>query len=1050
MSRIPLRRLILVLVCLALAMVLGWRGARLSMRAADSAASSSDGSAVEVRERMGADTDEAGSENASGESLADQGETHLQAEVDELGGDAPSEDGEPSGAFVLPDEVEYESDVVLVGLADGVTAADLEALLSETDEIATKKVAADDVASGVVTLEVAEGYSVEDAVNALLGNELIDVVQPNYVYHAMLDEGDLYEVLAETNEPQVETLEPIAVGAAEEDGPQPEQTADEAPAVSEDMGESEADDESAESDEEPAEGAPDHEEATEEDPAQSEAEAAIEEKAEEAPTLQALLDVNDPYSSSTSTNQWALSSIKAYGAWSIARCEGTVTVAVLDQLPDAAHEDLVGNVIATYDAHDTSASSTITNPKNHGTHVAGIVSAVANNETGVAGVSYNAGLLLVNVFSSKLQSSTKDLINAYAWVMDRAQSDNVRVINLSLGGPVSDSYSFTDDLFLRSVEKARAEYGIVTVAAAANADSNKGVVPFREYPGDADNVVSVINLQRSGTDVTRNSTSNYNVSGQTGKNISAPGTDVWSTVPNGSYSTMSGTSMASPQVAGVLALEFAANNNLTAEQAVSILYSSAVDLGDAGWDETYGYGEVDALEAVIAASSHLEGAMVTLEQDAYIYDGTAHEPAVTVTMDDVPLTEGVDYSVAYANNVSAGTGTVTITGKGEYKGFASASFTILPAEIVDADVVLATSSAVYTGKAIRPGLSVTVGGATLLAGTDYTISYQNNVAVGTAQVTVTGKGNYAGTVAKPFEIVLPDLSGASVSVVSNVIYTGFALTPVPTVTLGTKSLVEGRDYAVSYRNNVNAGTASVTITGTGGYRGAATTTFTIVKSSGAWQKSGQRWWYRWSDWSYPISEFVKIGGLTYWFDDAGWMVTGWREIDGSWYWFASSGAMETGWVKVNGTWYWMNSAGKMVTGWHKIAGKTYWMDSSGAMATGWRRISGSWYYFASSGAMVAGWVKSGGSWYWMSTSNGKMATGWVKVGGATYWMKSSGAMATGWQQVSGTWYYFESSGAMARNKWVGNYYLKEDGSMAVNEWIGKYHVNGSGKWDQTK
>ena len=104
MSRIPLRRLILVLVCLALAMVLGWRGARLSMRAADSAASSSDGSAVEVRERMGADTDEAGSENASGESLADQGETHLQAEVDELGGDAPSEDGEPSGAFVLPDE----------------------------------------------------------------------------------------------------------------------------------------------------------------------------------------------------------------------------------------------------------------------------------------------------------------------------------------------------------------------------------------------------------------------------------------------------------------------------------------------------------------------------------------------------------------------------------------------------------------------------------------------------------------------------------------------------------------------------------------------------------------------------------------------------------------------------------------------------------------------------------------------------------------------------------------------------------------------------------
>lgn len=1079
MSRVPLRRWIVVVVCLVLAMILGWRGARLSLRAVDASAPRTSTPVVEVRERTATGADDGSNSDDGSNTLAVDEKTTQHAEVDEVVSE-PVDDGDVPGAFVLPDEVEYEPDVVLVGLVDGVTAAELEALLAETDEIATNAVSPDELAEGFVTLEVAQGYSVEDAVNALLGNEIVDVVQPNYVYHAMLgDQQDLLNLLAASNEPQIEPLqgafgdelldasaveEPTKLGAVAEEEPrgaeaetgeapdatvEEQPTEDPAPADGEQEETVPAEDEAVPVEEEalPADGQGDE---LIQDEAGDNPTPAPADEDEKTPTLQAQLDVDDPYGSQSS-GHWSLASIKAYGAWSIARCEGAVTVAVLDQFPYAEHEDLAANVVGTFDAHESADVPTVTTPQNHGTHVAGVVSAVANNGKGTAGVSYNAGLLLVNVFgmkSGRLYSYSADLIKAYNWVMERATEHNVRVINLSLGGAVSDTYSFTDDLFLKSVEKARNDYGIVTVAAAANSESNSGVVPFRVYPGDADNVVCVINLQQDGTGAKRSSTSNYNLPGETSKNISAPGTSVTSTLASGGYGKMSGTSMASPQVAGVLALEFAANGKLTADQAVSILYASAADLGEPGFDEETGYGEVDALAAVTAAARPINGAQVTLSADTFTYSGAAFEPAVTLTVDDQTLVEGVDYAVAYSNNVSAGTGTVTISGKGEYVGFASATFTINPAPIADADVTVPPASAVYTGKAVKPGVTVTAGGKKLVIGTDYTISYQDNVAVGTARMTIKGKGNYQGEVIRTFEIVLPDLSGASVTLTAQEFYTGFALTPAPKVVLGKTTLIEGRDYTVTYRNNVKTGKALVTITGTGGYRGTVSANFSIVKTTGSWQKSGQRWWYRWSDGSYPIARFVKIDGATYWFDDAGWMATGWRQIDGSWYWFASSGAMATGWVKSGALWYWMDNTGKMTTGWQKVAGKWYWMDANGAMATGWKKISGSWYYFASSGAMQTGWVKSGDAWYWLSTSSGKMATGWVKVGSTKYWMRPSGAMATGWQQIDGKWYWFAASGALKVNGWVGDYYVGSDGAMLTSTVTPDgYRVGADGRWD---
>ena len=132
----------------------------------------------------------------------------------------------------------------------------------------------------------------------------------------------------------------------------------------------------------------------------------------------------------------------------------------------------------------------------------------------------------------------------------------------------------------------------------------------------------------------------------------------------------------------------------------------------------------------------------------------------------------------------------------------------------------------YTGKALTPKPTVKVGSTTLREGTDYTLSYKNNVNAGTASVIVTGKGNYTGVVTKTFTIAKRSISGATVSVATQT-YTGKALTPKPTVKVGSTTLKEGTDYTLSYASNVNVGTATVTITAKGNYTGERKATFRI-------------------------------------------------------------------------------------------------------------------------------------------------------------------------------------------------------------------------------
>ena len=220
---------------------------------------------------------------------------------------------------------------------------------------------------------------------------------------------------------------------------------------------------------------------------------------------------------------------------------------------------------------------------------------------------------------------------------------------------------------------------------------------------------------------------------------------------------------------------------------------------------------------------------ITLSSTSYTYNGSSKTPAVTVTDGTKTLVSGTDYSVKYTNNINTGTAKVTVTGMGNYKDSVEKPFTIDKKSIKLTDITLSSTSYTYNGSSKTPAVTVTDGTKTLVSGTDYSVKYTNNINTGTAKVTVTGMGNYKDSVEKNFTIDQKSLSNAEVNLSSSsYVFNGKAKKPTVTVTLGTKTLISGTDYSVKYTNNINAGTAKVTVTGTGNYKDSAYINFAIT------------------------------------------------------------------------------------------------------------------------------------------------------------------------------------------------------------------------------
>ncbi|PJN89253.1 S8 family peptidase [Bacillus sp. mrc49] len=275
-------------------------------------------------------------------------------------------------------------------------------------------------------------------------------------------------------------------------------------------------------------------------------------------------------------DQWHHKNLGTEAAWVKSMGSKEMIVAIIDDGIDRKHPDLTGKIVNAYD--------TVRNRKNilpegqHGTHIAGIIAGSANNNIGGAGVAPNVKLMPINVFEGDY-ADTADIIKAIHYAIEK----KAKIINMSLG---VNMYS---EALNKAVQEA-AKKGILIAAAAGN-EGDMGKKVQRVYPAAYSNVISVAATDEKDK---RPYYSNYDST----VDIAAPGDEILSTLPHGKYGWMSGTSMATPMVAGVAALIWSNEPKLNKTEVEYRLYDSAKDLGTKGKDIYYGNGRVNAKKAL--------------------------------------------------------------------------------------------------------------------------------------------------------------------------------------------------------------------------------------------------------------------------------------------------------------------------------------------------------------------------------------------------------------------------------------------------------------------
>ena len=273
---------------------------------------------------------------------------------------------------------------------------------------------------------------------------------------------------------------------------------------------------------------------------------------------------------------------------------------------------------------------------------------------------------------------------------------------------------------------------------------------------------------------------------------------------------------------------------LTKGTDFTVEYSNNVNVGEATATATGQgnfTGEASANFDIIAKALADDMIGPIDDQD---YTGEPYEPDLDVEFNGKKLQEGVDYTVEYADNVEAGKATATITGIGNYEGEASANFYVGRCDLND-DTRIKIAYIYwedYDGAKHTPRVEVRDGMKPLVLDVDYKMTFKDNVEAGTARITFQGLGNYKGKVNKYFAIKSYVLDIDMVQDIADQTWTGEAVTPAISVINGNVTLTQDKDFTVKFKNNVNEGTATAIINGTGNFRSIdLVKTFKIVKKA---------------------------------------------------------------------------------------------------------------------------------------------------------------------------------------------------------------------------
>jgi|GEM_PF-2598376 len=319
---------------------------------------------------------------------------------------------------------------------------------------------------------------------------------------------------------------------------------------------------------------------------------------------------SDPYVS----KQWYLNKINAFQSWDFEEYKGTLTFIVMDSGVDCKHSDIssvlystqvVVSEVFTSETETTVSISTEYIPYfsyskapevvGHGTMVSGVIAAVRNNNEGISGVINGAKIYSYDVFRGNILTEY-GLTKAFEHILNNLTDDYYGrvIINMSLGG------SGPCDPLLQGIIDDVYNYNsgnkFIVVAAAGN-DNGSPV----STPANCRNVVPV-----SATDELDKLTYFSNYGDAMINGVSAPGANIYTTVPDNSYESVNGTSFSSPITAAVMGLVWAKRPEFKNSEVIDIVKKTAIDIGGDGPDKKYGWGRVDAFRALSYIESNLE------------------------------------------------------------------------------------------------------------------------------------------------------------------------------------------------------------------------------------------------------------------------------------------------------------------------------------------------------------------------------------------------------------------------------------------------------------
>lgn len=373
---------------------------------------------------------------------------------------------------------------------------------------------------------------------------------------------------------------------------------------------------------------------------------------------------------------WGISKISAPAAWDTTTGSSTTIVAVIDTGIQYTHEDLAANIwtnpleIAGNNIDDDSNGKIDdihgydfrfddpdpNDEHGHGTHVAGTIGAEGNNTLGVAGVNWNVKLMAIKIYDSTgLGTTSAMLINAYNYITAmRQRGENIRVTNNSYSG-CDEACGF--DQATKDALDEMGQAGVLNVFAAGNANTDIDANPA--YPG-AYSSPDVFTVASSTSTDTRSGFSNFGV---VNVDIAAPGSGILSTIFNGTgYGVKSGTSMASPHVAGAAALLSSHNPALSASSLKATLMNSADQL--AAWDGVVKSGARLNVANALASQTQCD---ITLDPTSQFSFPEGGNFQISVSADD-----NCDYAISKA----AGADLLTITSDDNGSGDSTITYTV--------------------------------------------------------------------------------------------------------------------------------------------------------------------------------------------------------------------------------------------------------------------------------------------------------------------------------------------------------------------------------------